>query len=191
MQTISFFYDDHRKVKKVLSDLAVLGVAPAATSLVARDADEPYRYRNVVERSEVDEAFGAIFGGVIGIVFGAFLVTGTFEIPGFGVLVSTGEILTFLTTGSVGALGGWIIGYFIRHLTLHSRSADTGTLLSVRANDDEALAVEEIMRKGYSSEPSDRIDAVKLSGGHGSSWRHETMADHFDHSHSNRRSINT
>lgn len=62
MQTISFFYDDHKKVRNVLAELEEFGVSASATKLVACDADEHYRS----QPSGDDSTFGALVGLLIG-----------------------------------------------------------------------------------------------------------------------------
>ena len=161
MQTISFFYDDYKKVKKVVTELKSLGVSAACTSMVARNADEPYRYAPVTDSFWDDGVIGAEVGGFTGIVLGALAATGTLGIPGLGQVVALGIVTTSFAAGVLGALSGALLGSLISLVSAKSSSSDSGTLLSVKTNDEQAASVEAIMRKGYSAAQAKRIDVYR------------------------------
>ena len=172
MKTVSFFYDDYRVVKRVLAELQAMGITAAATTLIARDADEPYRYSQVSELYREDAMLGAQLGGLSGIVVGSLAATGTLAIPGLGPIVAAGFGLSCIFSGAIGAFAGWLLGTLTFALSAKVLSTDAGTLLSVSTDDDHAAAVEATMRRAYAA-----AHAKRLEGFRDSSWSpHDSMA---------------
>ena len=175
MQTISFLYDDYRKVQSVLADLEKSGISSAATTLVARDADERYRSAPTTGTVTDEAAFGAIVGGLAGLGLGALIGIGAFELPGFGPLVASGILATSAATGLGGAVMGWLTGALMYYVYAKADRPDCGTVVSVCADDERAASIEAIMRRYSAVPPPERLNSYRDGG-----WTiHDSLATNF------------
>ena len=104
MQTISFFYDDYRKVQRVLAELEKFGMPASVTKLSACDADEYYRAEPADNATADDAAFGTAVGGVAGMAVGALAAVGVFAAPGLEPLIAMGVLATSTAFGTGGAM---------------------------------------------------------------------------------------
>lgn len=157
MQTISFFYDDYKKVQNVLAELQKFDVAASATKLVACDADERYRAAPLTHTIPDDAMVGAAIGGVAGLVAGAMAAMGSLEAPGLEALATMGLMTTSAAGGLGGALIGWLSGSLTHLIYAKSGRPGSGTLISVHTSDEQAGFVETIMRRGLATNPSTRL----------------------------------
>ena len=157
MQTISFFYDDYKKVQNVLAELHKYGVSVSATKLVACDADERYRSMPIVNSTCNDAQIGAAMGGVAGTIAGALIATGGLEVPGFGSLAAMGVLMFSTIIGTGGALIGWLSGSLTQLIYAKSTGPGSGTMITVHINNERAAFVEAILRSGLAVNTPKRL----------------------------------
>lgn len=163
MQTISFLYDDYRKVQSVLADLERSGVPVSATALVARDADERYRSVPATDTLTDDALFGAIVGGLAGLGFGVIAATGAFDMSAFTSLSALGGLLASAVMAMGGAVCGWLTGALLHFVYARDDLAAGGTIVSVNTDDERAAIVEAIMRQRSVSEPPLNGDGLRAN----------------------------
>ena len=157
MQTVSFFYDDYKKVQGVLIELEKFGVPASATKMVACDADERYRTAPLTHTTTDDALFGAAIGGVAGIASGAMAAMGVLEAPGFEPMVSMGVLAASAAAGIGGALIGWLSGSLTHFIYARGVPAGSGTLITVQTSNERAGFVESILRRGLAITPPKRL----------------------------------
>ena len=157
MQTISFFYDDYKKVQNVLAELQKFGVPASATKLVACDADERYRTMPIVNDVASAPQIGAAFGGVAGIIAGAMIATGGLEVPGFGAWAAMSVLMLCAIIGTGGALIGWLSGSLTQLIYAKNAGPGSGTMITVHTSSERAGFVEAILRSGLAINPSKRM----------------------------------
>jgi hypothetical protein len=160
-QTITRTYDDYETARRVVGELEAAGVASADISLVGRhkDADDS----NAGEGAGI----GAALGGAAGLLAGL----GLLAIPGIGPVVAAGWIASTLAGAATGGVAGGIVGA----LTSAGEDADSAnyyaesvrrgaSLVSVRATDEQAAAVEAIMDGATPIDRQSRLAEYRQAG---------------------------
>lgn len=146
MQTISFFYDDYRKVQRVLAELKRFGVKADATELLACDADERYRVLPSDHVTANDAVIGAIIGGVTAVGFVALAAQGVVDAAFLAPLLAFGVLKMSIIAGFTGAAVGWASGSLTHFVHVKSKEPASGTLVTVQATSQQAPIVETILR---------------------------------------------
>ena len=146
MQTISFFYDDYKKVQRVLAELHSFGIKADATKLLACDADERYRVSPSDHVTANDAVIGAIIGGVAGVGSVALAALGLVDAAFLAPLLNFGVVTTLIVAGITGAAVGWASGSLTHFVHVKSKEPASGTLVTVQATSQQAPVVETILR---------------------------------------------
>ena len=157
MQTISFFYDDYKKVQRVLAELKSFGVKADATKLLACDADERYRISPSNHATANDAVIGAFIGGVAGVGTGVLATLGVIDTPIFAPLSMLGGLTMSILVGAVGASAGWVSGSLTHLIHVKKNEAASGTLVTVQATSQQAPTVEAILRSVLTVSQSKRL----------------------------------
>lgn len=106
-------FDTHADAEDAIRKLQGQGFPMKQLSLIGQDfhsEEHPVGYVNLTDRVKAGGKFGAVWGGLCGILFGSALVV----VPGIGHLVVLGVLASALANlaggaalgGAVGALGG-------------------------------------------------------------------------------------
>jgi hypothetical protein len=142
-----------------VAELERMGVAHRDISLIAQNSTGAHSHRvSDGHGAGEDAAAGATAGGVIGATGGFLAGLGFLAIPGFGPVVAAGWVATMLaglaTGAAVGGATGGLVGV-LTHAELSDEDAQTyaegvrrgGILVSVRVDDGQAPAIEQMMRR--------------------------------------------
>ncbi|KRE21699.1 hypothetical protein ASE66_28020 [Bosea sp. Root483D1] len=153
-QTITRSYEDYETARRVVGELEAAGVATADISLIGRHKDA--EDSNAGE----DAGLGAALGGAAGLLAGLGLVA----IPGIGPVVAAGWIASTLAGAAAGSVAGGVVGALTSagedsdSANYYAESVRRGaSLVSVRAADEQAAAVEAIMDGAM---PIDRVSRL-------------------------------
>jgi len=142
MRTITRSYDSYDIARRVVEELQSAGFPSANISLIGRH--ESTDNSNAGEGAGI----GAALGGAAGLLAGL----GLLAIPGIGPVVATG----WLASTAAGAAAGGVTGGLIGAFTSAGEDEDSanyyaetvrrgGTVVSVKAHEDQAPAAEAIM----------------------------------------------
>ncbi|MBP0597627.1 DUF1269 domain-containing protein [Herbaspirillum sp. LeCh32-8] len=118
-------FTTHAEAEDAIRQLQDKGFPMKQLSLIGQDyhsEEHPVGYVNIADRAKSGGKFGALWGGLCGILFGSALIV----VPGVGHLVILGALASALTNlaggaalggavGAVGALGGALASIGIPH----------------------------------------------------------------------------
>ncbi len=160
MRMIAHSYDTYDHAVRVVHALEAAGVPHDDISLMSGDKDRTVE-TNITGDTAADTATatgtgtGATIGTVLGGGAGLLAGLGSLAIPGVGPVVAAGWLIATLTGAGVGAAAGSLLG------SLTGAGVDEadakgyaehvgrgGTLVTVRASDEEAMQVEYILEHG-------------------------------------------
>lgn len=142
MRTITRSYETYEAARRVVDDLQAAGFPAANISLIGRHAS--------TDNSNAGEGagIGAALGGAAGLLAGL----GLLAIPGIGPVVAAGWIASTAAGAAAGGVTGGIIGAFTSAGEDEESAnyyAETvrrgGSVVSVKAHEDQAPAAEAIM----------------------------------------------
>lgn len=153
MRMITHSYDTYDEAVRVVSSLEASGIPHDDISIVSGDKDRTVA-TDVVEDTAA-AGTGATIGTVLGGGAGLLAGLGALAIPGVGPVVAAGWLIATLTGAGVGAAAGGLVGSLANSGVDDadaSRYAEHvgrgGTLVTVRASDDQATDAEYIMEHG-------------------------------------------
>jgi uncharacterized membrane protein len=165
-------YDELANVRNAIEELVDNGVHRDDISLISSDPDQQYANYLETRNAETDQAAaGAIGGAIGGGLLGLLLGMGALAIPGIGPVIAGGPIMTSLAGAGVGAATGGLIGALVgwgipaneaEHYAEGVRRG--GTLLMVRAADDQIEPVERIMNRHYLVNLEERTEGWHREG---------------------------
>ncbi|MGX1787051.1 hypothetical protein ACWIGM_09955 [Bosea sp. NPDC055332] len=142
MRTVTRSYDDYDTGRRVVEDLQSAGFPAANISLIGRH--ESTDNSNAGEGAGI----GAALGGAAGLLAGL----GLLAIPGIGPVVAAGWLASTAAGAAAGGVTGGLIGAFTgagEDEESANYYAETvrrgGTVVSVKASEDQAPAAEAIM----------------------------------------------
>jgi len=160
MRMIAHSYDTYDHAVRVVHALEAAGVPHDDISMMSGDKDRSVA-TNIAGDTAADTATatgtgtGATLGTVLGGGAGLLAGLGSLAIPGVGPVVAAGWLIATLTGAGVGAAAGGLLG------SLTGAGVDEtnakgyaehvgrgGTLVTVRANDQDAAQVEYILEHG-------------------------------------------
>jgi len=160
MRMIAHSYDTYDHAVRVVHALEAAGVPHDDISMMSGDKDRTVA-TNIAGDTAADTATatgtgtGATIGTVLGGGAGLLAGLGSLAIPGVGPVVAAGWLIATLTGAGVGAAAGGLLG------SLTGAGVDEadakgyaehvgrgGTLVTVRATDDDAARVESILEHG-------------------------------------------
>jgi uncharacterized membrane protein len=145
--TVTHLYDDYASAAAAVRDLEAAGLGRDQISVVAQ------RDNRAEQETSSGAATGATAGGVAGAGVGLLTALGLIAIPGIGPLVAAGVLATTLAGAATGVVTGGLLGalvdYGIPEKEAHVYAESIrrgGTLVSVRASENQSDRVESIMR---------------------------------------------
>jgi hypothetical protein len=172
-RTIVAIYDDIAVARQVVEDLVNAEFSRSSISLITNDAnnhyshylDEDYIPRDDAVTAAEGAGFGAVVGGLTGILAGLAALT----IPGIGLVIAAGPILAGLTGIIAGAVTGGIVGALVKSGVPEDEAPyyaegirRGGTLVSVETSD--TLHAEDIMNRYGSTNIHERINLWRQAG---------------------------
>ena len=185
-KTITRLFDSHTQALDAVSDLEARGIDHDKISLVSNNADNwhdgrqhdgPLGDRNGDGDNDVADGAGkgAATGGLIGGGAGLLAGLGMLAIPGLGPVVAAGWLASTAVGALVGAAAGGATGGLLGALKEAGHSDDEanvysegvrrgGTLVSVKAHDDEIAVVESILNGRRGVDAAVRGDAYRQTG---------------------------
>ena len=185
-KTITRLFDSHTQALDAVSDLEARGIDRDKISLVANNADNwhdggrregPLGDRNGDGENDVADGAGkgAATGGLIGGGAGLLAGLGMLAIPGLGPVVAAGWLAATAVGAAVGAAAGGATGGLLGALKEAGHSDEEanvysegvrrgGTLVSVKAHDDEIAAVEAVLNERRGVDATERGDAYRQTG---------------------------
>lgn len=174
MKTIVGLFDDMAQAKKAAMDLENAGVPHNDISLVANNEGGKYAATDSDAAPTVsghaighDAIVGAEVGGVAGLLLG---LTG-FAIPGLGWIAGAGWLMATILGAGTGAVIGGLVGALTHVGVPHDDAAHYnegvrrgGTLVAVKAQDDMAYRVAEILGDNGAADIDERATQYKNDG---------------------------
>jgi hypothetical protein len=140
-RTITRSYQSYEDARAAVVRLEEAGVRAADISLIGRQ-----------ETGDDSAVEGAGIGGLIGGGAGLLAGLGVIAIPGIGPVVAVGWLASTITGAAVGAVAGGVVGAMtdagVSEDDAHYYAESIrrgGSLVSVRASDEQAAAVEAIL----------------------------------------------
>lgn len=177
-KTITRLFDSHTQALDAISDLEARGIDHGKISLVSNNADKwhdghkhPDGDNDTAEGAGKGAATGGLFGGGAGLLAGL----GMLAIPGLGPVVAAGWLAATAVGAAVGAVAGAATGGLLGALKDAGHSDDEanvysegvrrgGSLVSVKAHDDEIATVESILNDRRGVDAAMRGDAYRQTG---------------------------
>jgi len=155
MRTITSLFDTYDHAASAVRAVKDAGVASDVISLVANSVDT--KFGSGAREAEEDAAAGAGIGAVAGGGAGLLAGLGTLAIPGIGPVIAGGWLLATavgaLAGAAVGGAAGGLVGALanagVPEAEAHVYAEGVrrgGTLVTVRADESRAEAVEAILR---------------------------------------------
>jgi hypothetical protein len=192
-KTITRLFDSHTQALDAVSDLEARGIDHDKISLVSNNTDNwhdghkhaggapgtggPLGDRNGDGENDVADGAGkgAATGGLIGGGAGLLAGLGMLAIPGLGPVVAAGWLAATAVGAAVGAAAGGATGGLLGALKEAGHSDEEanvysegvrrgGTLVSVKAHDDEIAAVEVVLNERRGVDAAVRGDAYRQTG---------------------------
>jgi hypothetical protein len=191
-RTVTRLFDSHTEALAAVTELERAGVDHDRISLVSNNADNwhqghkhrgghaeggPLGDRNGDGENDVAEGAGkgATTGGLIGAAGGLLAGLGMLAIPGLGPVVAAGWLASTAVGAAAGAAAGGAAGGLLGALKEAGHSDEEahvysegvrrgGTLVSVKADDDQAMRVEHILHEQRGVDAATRGQAYRTSG---------------------------
>lgn len=172
MQTINRTYETFEDARNVVARLEADGIPSDQISLLGRN-----------RTGDDATAEGAAVGGIIGGAGGLAAAVTAIVVPGVGPLFAAGWLGSTLIGTGTGVLAGGVIGALVDAGMARSDADDYaetilrgGSLVSVRASDQQAPRVCLIMDQGMPIEAADHPRRYEQSTENGSAKRAENIA---------------
>lgn len=183
MKTVVGLFDQFDDARRAVQDLRDAGFSNEDISMIARDEGGQYsRYLDADRTGEKQDisdgaAAGAGVGAVLGGLGGLLVGLGALMIPGIGPVIAAGPIITTLAGAGVGAVAGGVIGALVdlgipeEHANYYAEGVKRGgTLVVLRANDDQADMAADIMNRYHP------VDVERRAA----TWRQENNWQQFN-----------
>lgn len=186
MATVTRLFDTHTKALDAVEQLESSGISHDRISIVSNNADNwhsgsspdgPLGGHNADDDNDAADGAGkgATAGGLIGGGAGVLAGLGMLAIPGLGPVVAAGWLASTAVGAVVGAAAGGATGGLLGALKDAGHSDDEanvysegvrrgGTLVSVKASDDEAREIEAILDGKGSHDAHARGEIYRQSG---------------------------
>ena len=153
MRMITHSYDTYDEAVRAVNALEAAGIPHDDISLVSGDKDRTVA--TTVAGDTTGTGTGATIGTVLGGGAGLLAGIGALAIPGVGPVVAAGWLIATLTGAGVGAAAGGLVGSLANSgvdeadATRYAEHVGRGgTLVTVRASDDDAANAEYILEHG-------------------------------------------
>ncbi|MFN3877242.1 MAG: hypothetical protein ACK4MH_02560 [Brevundimonas sp.] len=188
MATVTRLFDSHTEALDAVSKLEAAGVSHDKISIVSNNADNwhagsgdhkalPLGDRNGDGENDVADGAGkgATTGGLLGAGAGVLAGLGMLAIPGLGPVVAAGWLASTAVGAAVGAAAGGATGGLLGALKESGHSDEEanvysegvrrgGTLVSVKADGDEAQRIQAILDSSRGYDATARGEAYRQSG---------------------------
>ncbi len=176
MRTFTHLYDNHDYALQTVQALESAGVPHGDISLVANNADNRYATTGETTAEGASAAStgtgtGASVGTILGGGAGLLAGLGMLAIPGVGPIVAAGWLIATLAGAGVGAAGGGLLGSLAgagvpeEHAHVYAEGVRRGgTLVTVRAEDDQQNLVEQILNRYSPVDPDARAAEYRAGG---------------------------
>jgi hypothetical protein len=189
MTTVTRLYDTHTQALSAVSDLEAAGIRSDDISIVSNNADNwhaghehPSDSRSGshgngnADHDVADGASkGATTGGLLGAGAGLLAGLGMLVIPGLGPVVAAGWLASTAVGAAAGAAAGGATGGLLGALKDAGHSEEDanvyaegvrrgGTLVSVKASDDDADRIEKILHGNEGFDAANRGEAYRSTG---------------------------
>lgn len=171
---VTRLFDTYEHAADAVTQLEAAGVPHDAISLVANNVDN--RHAAATGAGDVTGAApgagtGATVGTVIGGGAGLLAGLGMLAVPGIGPVVAAGWLIATLAGAGVGAAGGGLLGSLVgagvSETDAHVYAEGVrrgGTLLTVRASDEQASTVEAVLDRANAVDTAARGDVYRQEG---------------------------
>ena len=155
-KTMTGLYETRAKALETAAELNAAGVANSDISIVAaRDTgDRTASDGTTGNMTDTGVGQGAALGGMLGGGMGLAAGLGALIVPGLGPVMALGWLLPAAIGAAVGASGGGVVGALIgagvneEHAHVYAEGVRRGgSLITVRADEDKAAAVETILSR--------------------------------------------
>ena len=186
MATVTRLFDSHTEALDAVSKLEAAGVSHDKISIVSNNADNwhdgghasgPLGDRNGDGENDVADGAGkgAATGGLLGAGAGVLAGLGMLAIPGLGPVVAAGWLASTAVGAAVGAAAGGATGGLLGALKEAGHSDEEanvysegvrrgGTLVSVKADGDEAHQIQSILDGSRGYDATTRGESYRQSG---------------------------
>lgn len=185
MATITRLFNSHTEALDAVAELESSGVSHDRISLVSNNADNwhtadhdgPLGDRDGDCDNDVADGAGkgATTGGLLGAGAGVLAGLGMLAIPGLGPVVAAGWLASTAVGAAVGAVAGGATGGLLGALKEAGHTEDEanvyaegvrrgGTLVSVKADDDDRARVEGILNGRSGQDAVSRGEAYRSTG---------------------------
>lgn len=153
-KTVVALFEDFRVAQDATRDLLNSGFRRDDVSLIASNAAGKHhaQLESDVDSDAVGAGEGAGIGAVLGGLAGLLIGLGALAIPGVGPIIAAGPLAATLAGAGVGAVAGGLVGVLVDagvpedEAELYANGVrDGGTLLTVRAMDDQAGRARDIL----------------------------------------------
>ena len=185
---ITRLFDDYDHARQAVSDLEAGGIAHDRVSIVANNSDGRYdagatgatgatRDSTAMtdgtpsEETATGAGTGATLGTLLGGGGGLLAGLGMLAIPGVGPVVAAGWLVATAVGAGVGAASGGLLGSLVgagvseEDANVYAEGVRRGsTLVTVRAEDNEAAMVEQVMAKYNGVDAAPRGQEYRSSG---------------------------
>lgn len=182
---ITRLFDDYDHARQAVSDLEAGGIAHDRVSIVANNSDGRYdasaagatRDSTAMtdgtpsEEAATGAGTGATLGTLLGGGGGLLAGLGMLAIPGVGPVVAAGWLVATAVGAGVGAASGGLLGSLVgagvseEDANVYAEGVRRGsTLVTVRAEDNEAAMVEQVMAKYNGIDAAPRGQEYRSSG---------------------------
>ncbi len=170
MRTLTHLYDTYDQAASAVRAVKSAGITDADVSMIANDKSHPdlVAYReDAVSGTATGASIGAIAGGGVGLLTGL----GLMAIPGVGPVVAAGWLVATLAGAAAGTMTGGLIGA-LTDAGIDENDAHTyaegirrgGTLVTVRAADERANQIRDILAASKPVDLANRSDEYRRSG---------------------------
>ena len=174
MKTVVGLFDDYNQAKNAAVEVERAGISHNDISVLANNETEQHVRRDAVDTHSSmghavtkDAGVGAEIGGVLGLLAGLSL----FVVPGLGFIAGAGWLAGMLAGAGIGAVAGGLVGV-LTHVGVPAADAAYyeegvrrgGTLIAVRAEDNEASRIATILNSAGAANIEERAASYRSQG---------------------------
>jgi hypothetical protein len=173
---ITRLFDVYSDALRAVAELEGAGVAHQHISIIANDAEDVRAHmRPAEDHVGADAGRGAVAGGALGGGVGLLAGLGVLAVPGLGPVVAAGWLAAAAVGAAVGAVAGGAVGGVVGALVNAGETEANanvyaegvrrgGTLVSVRAHDNQAGLVENVLDRFNAVTAADRGSVYRAQG---------------------------
>lgn len=178
-QTITALYDSYDDASNAVAKLESSGIHNDRISIVSSNENDRHAgrvgssatTRDTAETASTGAGTGAGVGTLLGGAAGLLTGLGLLAIPGVGPVVAAGWLVTTLAGAGIGAAAGGLVGGLtgagLSEADAHTYSEGVrrgGTLVTVKADDAQAVHVMDVLEEHGSVNVTERAEGWKAEG---------------------------